>query len=428
MKYDLAVIGGGPAGLMAALRAGELGKKVVLIEKNARPGIKLLLTGGGRCNITNNIPDYRLLAASFGQSGRFLLSAFSRFGASETMAFFKSRGLAIKTEKDNKVFPMSDRAADVLDILIEGIEKSGGIIMIGRAVQEIVCSEERVAGKNKLEKKIVKLILAGGAEISAANYLIATGGLSYPSTGSSGDGYSWLKEMGHLINQTRPALTPILTREKFVNDLEGLSLDSVVLNLYCKGKKIAQEIGPILFTSVGLSGPAALNISRYINLNSASDLRASDFRLEIDLQPDYSDAVLAKRLEDILMGNNKLLKNSLEGMLPARLAETMVSLSGLDVDRIANSLNRSEREKLAGLIKAWPLSVLSLEGYDRAMVTAGGVELKEVDSRDLRSKIVSNLFLAGEILDLAGPTGGYNLQLSWSTGYAVGTAIAEEAH
>ncbi len=405
MKYDLAVIGGGPAGLMAALKASELGYKVVLLEKNQRLGIKLLMTGGGRCNITNNIPDYRLLASSFGPSGRFLLSAFSRFGAPETIEFFESRGLKTKIEKVNQVFPASDRAADVLEILIKGIEDSGGLIMNNSPVQKII-----------LEKKTIsKLIMMSGQEISAANYLIATGGLSYPSTGSTGDGYKWLRELGHTIKSLRPALTPILVKERFVKDLEGLSLENVSLRLYYKNKKIAQEVGPMIFTSVGLSGPAVLNISRQIDLSAGRD-----YHLEIDLQPQSSEDNLVKNLEKILAGNNRLLKNILEGLVSPRLAEIIITLSGLDSNLIGNSFNRLERESLVKIIKSWRFHVNSVEDYSRAMVTAGGVDLKEINSSTMRSKIISNLFIAGEILDLTGPTGGYNLQLCWSTGHLAG--------
>ena len=225
--------------------------------------------------------------------------------------------------------------------------------------------------------------------------------------------------MGHTIKPLRPVITPILTRED-VSALEGLSLDNVILCLYDKNKKIAQESGPIIFTANGLSGPAALNISRSVDLTGSAA-----FRLEIDSQPADSPETLMEILQSLLMGNNKLLRNSLEGLMPLRYAESLIASSGLDADRVANSLNRSEREKLARSIKSQILSVRSLEGYNRAMVTAGGVDLKEVDPSTMRSKLIDNLFLAGEILDLAGPTGGYNLQLAWSTGYAAGMAVAE---
>ena len=408
MKYDLAVIGGGPAGLMAALRAGELGRKVVLIEKNPRLGVKLLLTGGGRCNVTNNIADYRLLAASFGPPGCFLFSAFSRFGVSETIDFFERQGLKMKTENDNKVFPVSDKARDVLNVFVNSIKKSGGLIILGNEVKNFVLKG----------KKIDKIILAAGEEISAANFLIATGGLSYPATGSDGDGYRWLKSFGHTIKPLRPALAPFIVKEKFVAALEGLSLENIILDLYRGHKKIAAESGAIIFTSNGLSGPAALNLSRYFDLSAGAG-----YKLEIDLQPEKSLADLDQELLKIISGSNKFLKNSLEGILPSRLAEIILSFSGLKPGRQANSLSKLERKRLVQVLKSLSLEIKSLAGYEKAMVTAGGVDLKEIDPKTMRSKKISNLFLAGEILDLAGPTGGYNLQLSWSTGWVVGGAI-----
>jgi predicted Rossmann fold flavoprotein len=408
MQYDLAIIGGGPAGLMAAYNASELGRKVVVLEKNSRLGVKLLITGGGRCNITHNIPDYRTMAESFGKDGRFLLSAFSRFGVIETIAFFESRGLKTKTENDNKVFPVSDSANDVLRILVNGIKDNGGLIKINSEVKDFI-----LAG-NKIEK----IILTNGQEIFADNFLIATGGLSYPGTGSSGDGYRWLKELGHTIKPLSPALTPILVKEKFVKDLEGLSLENVILNLYCKNKKIATEQGPIIFTAAGLSGPAALNISRHIDFYSAQN-----FRLEIVLRPGNTPEDVDREILKLISSSNKFLKNSLERMLPPRMIELVLLLSGINQERMANSLSKIERKSLVAIINSLNLNIKSIEGFDRAMITKGGVDLKEVDSKTMRSKIIFNLSLAGEILDLAGPTGGYNLQLSWSTGRIVGESI-----
>ena len=408
MKYDLAIIGGGSAGLMAAFRASELGRRVVLIEKNPRLGVKLLLTGGGRCNVTNNIPNYRLMAESFGSPGRFLLSAFSRFGVSETIDFFEHQGLKMKTEPDNKVFPVSDKAGDVLNVFINGLRKTGGVIMTGNPVQDFVLKG----------KRIEKIILTDGEEIVAANFLIATGGLSYPATGSSGDGYRWLKKFGHTIKPLRPALAPIIVKEKFVADLEGLSLENIILNLYQGNKKIATESGAIIFTSNGLSGPAALNLSRYLDLSAGAK-----YKLDIDLQPGKSLEDLDQELLKIISSSNKFLKNSLEGILPARLVEIILRLSGLKPERQANSLNKTERKKLVQATKILNLEIKSLAGYEKAMVTAGGVDLKEIDPKTLRSKKIANLFLAGEVLDLVGPTGGYNLQLSWSTGWVVGGAV-----
>lgn len=408
MKYDLAIIGGGPAGLMAAWQASAKGRSVVLLEKNPRLGLKLLVTGGGRCNLTHNIPDHRLLAAHFGPSGRFLLSAFSRFGVLETMAFFEAQGLKLKTENTNKVYPVSNLAMDVLQVLVDGIQARGGIIETECEVKDFVLEGDTIE----------KVILTTGEEISAANFLIATGGLSYPGTGSTGAGYDWLKKMGHTITPLSPALTPILVRESFVSGLEGLSLDNVILNLFCKDKKVAYEQGPIIFTASGLSGPAVLNISRHIDYKSAQN-----YSLELDLQPGKTLEDLDRELLVLVSGNNKFLRNSLEGIMPERMVGAVLNISKIRPEQLANNLSKLERQALARTMKALHLEVKSVEGFERAMVTRGGLELKEIDPKTMRSKLVSNLYVAGEILDLVGPTGGFNLQLSWSTGFVVGESV-----
>lgn len=408
MKYDLAIIGGGPAGLMAAWQASAKGRSVILLEKNSRLGVKLLVTGGGRCNITHNIPDHRLLAANFGPQGRFLLSAFSGFGVVETMDFFEAQGLKLKTENTNKVFPVSNLAIDVLQVLIDGIQAQGGIIETECEVKDFVLQDGAIE----------KVVLTTGEEISAANFLIATGGLSYPGTGSTGAGYEWLKKMGHTVTPLSPALTPILVRESFISSLEGLSLDNIVLNLFCKDKKVAQEQGPVIFTASGLSGPAALNISRHIDYKSAQN-----YSLELDMQPQKTLEDLDRELLALVAGNNKFLRNSLEGIMPERMVGAVLNMAKISPEKLANNLSKFERQALIKIMKALRLEVKSVEGFDRAMVTRGGLELKEIDPKTMRSKLVSNLYVAGEILDLVGPTGGYNLQLCWSTGFVVGSSV-----
>lgn len=408
MKYDLVVIGGGAAGMMAALQASESGKKVLILEKNKRLGVKLLLTGGGRCNLTNNIPDYRLMAKSYGVNGKFLLSALSNFGVLETMDFFESRGVSLKTEISNKVFPKSNSANDVLSIFIKGIETSGGEIRANAEVADFILS------KNIIEK----IILKNGEEILANNFLITTGGLSYPATGSSGDGYRWLKDMGHIITPLRPALAPIIFRENFISKLEGLSFDNISITLFLDNKRLAQEVGAIIFTASGISGPAALNLSRFIDFNLGRN-----FSLSLDFKPEHSKENLDKKLIEIFSDSNKFIKNSLEEVFPPRLVILFLNLLGIDEKLKANSLTRLKRQKILEIIKDFKVNISSILGYDRAMITVGGVDLREIDSKDMRSKIVSNLFLAGEILDIAGPTGGYNLQAAWSTGFTAGKAI-----
>lgn len=410
MIYDVAVIGGGASGLMAAGRAGELGAKVVILEKNGSVGLKLLMTGGTRCNLTNNIADPKILATNFGSAGRFLISAFSRFGPKEVMAFFNSRGVATKIENNNRVFPASDSGREVLKALVDYAQAAGALIMTNAAVKNIILDKGRIA----------EIVLADGQRIKAINYIIATGGRSYPATGSSGDAYEWLRRCGHNIIAPSPALVSILVENEFIAALEGLSREEVKLTLLQGKKKIASEQGDILFTAAGLSGPAALNLSRFIKLPLEGDLS-----LSLDFFSEFKIDKLDEELQKIFSGNNKTVKNSLAGIIPPKLIPVTGSLVPLDMDKQANSVSKLERRQLGGLLKDFRLSVRGLGGYDKAMITAGGLDLKEVDPKTMRSKIIPNLFVAGEALDIAGPTGGFNLQACWSTGRIAGEAAAQ---
>ena len=409
IKCDIAIIGAGPAGLMAAGRASELKAKVVLIEKNERPGIKLSVTGGGRCNITNYIENYKNLSANYNYGGRFLLSAFNKFGAKEVVDFFETNGLKTKTEKNNQVFPVSDKSQDVIKILTDNITRRNGKILTKETVKNIIIAD------NKIEK----IILANGREITANNYILATGGKSYPLTGSTGDAYKWLKAMGHNIISPRPALTPIIVREKYIKELEGLSLSSVKLNLYQNNKKTIDLTGDMIFTANGISGPAGLNLSRYI------DTLAGNFKIGLDFFPKLTLAELDNNLQKIFANNGqKNLKNCLLTLLSQKLTSAIINLLGLDEEKKGGIINREERQAISGLLKDWRLTVMALGDYSKAMITAGGLDLKEVNPKNMRSKIISNLFIAGELLDIDGPTGGYNLQVCWSTGYIAGENAA----
>lgn len=410
MIYDVAVIGGGASGLMAAGRAGEQGAKTVILEKNGSVGIKLLMTGGARCNLTNNISDPKILATNFGSAGRFLISAFSRFGPKEAIAFFNSRGVATKIENDNRVFPESDSGREVLKALVDYAQAAGVMIMTNAAVKNIIVEKGKIA----------EIVLADGRTIKARNYIIATGGRSYPTTGSSGDAYEWLRRLGHNIITPSPALVLILVENDFIAELEGLSREDVKLTLLQGQKKMASEHGDILFTAAGLSGPAALNLSRFIRLPLSEDLS-----LSIDFFPEFKAERLDEELRLIFSGSNKTVKNSLAGIIPPKLIPVIGSLAPLDMEKQANSVSRVERQKLGGLLKDFRLGFRGLGGYDKAMITAGGLDLKEVDPKTMRSKIIPNLFVAGEALDIAGPTGGFNLQACWSTGRIAGEAAAQ---
>ena len=409
-KYDLAVIGAGPAGMMAAWRASECGARVVILEKNASPGLKLLMTGKERCNITNAETDARKFVEAFGKNGKFLLSAFHRFGVEDTIDFFHENNVKTKTERGNRVFPESDRAKDVQEVFLRLIKKNAVELRNGCMVKKIVCSE------GEIEK-----ILLGKGEVRAANYLICTGGLSYPRTGSTGEGYKWAKEMGHTIIDPEPALTPVLVKEKWVKDLEGLSLKNVNVSVYQKNKKKDDRFGEALFTFNGLSGPVVLDMSKSIG----KLLSGGQTELVIDFKPALDPGVLEKRiLRDLEENKNRAIKNILTYLLPKKLIPVVLRLSKIDPDKKAHSITKEERKNLRTLLKEFRLSVKGLLGFNKAIVTTGGINLREVDPRTMRSKIIKNLYFAGEVLDLDGPTGGYNLQVCWSTGYLAGESAA----
>lgn len=412
MKKIIVVIGGGPAGMMAAGRAGELGARVILLEKNSELGIKLLATGNSRCNLTNDIEDARELTKRFGKNGNFLFSALHKFGVSETLEFFLERGLETKVENDHRVFPVSDKARDVLKVLLKYVTDGHVEIKTNTAVKKILVNDD----------KIEKIILSNGEELIADNYIVAVGGKSYPATGSTGDAYAWLKSLGHTVVKPRPVLGPIIVKEKFVKDLEGLSLKGAEFSVYKNNKKLSSVIGEAVFTSDGLSGPAIFDISRAFDF-SLSD----DYELRIDFWPDWDLKKNDLRLQNIFAENsNRFLRNALTSFLAPKLVVLLEKSLKIDGNKKVNVVSKEERLKIAGFVKSMNLSIHGSAGFERAMVTAGGVALNEVDPKTMRSKIINNLFFAGEILDLDGPTGGFNLQMCWTTGYTAGEGATLE--
>ena len=434
--FDVAIIGGGPAGMIAAGRAGELTAKVVLLEKNNTLGRKLLLTGKGRSNITKAEFNPRELVKKYGREGDFLLYPLSVFGVNETIEFFEKRGLKTKTERGKRIFPESGSAQDVLNVLIKYLKSGGVKIMTNCEVKEIIKNKDR----------ITKVILKNGREIKAKNYIIATGGKSYPGTGSTGDGYKWAKELGHKVSKLRPALVPLRIKESWPKKIQGLSLKNVELTVFQKSsfyevktqmkmkenseggklhrhnKKQDSRFGELLFTHFGISGPIVLDLSGKVG----ELLEKGEVKLVLDLKPALDFETLDRRLQsDFSKYNNKLFKNSLSDLLPQKLISIIVDLSGINPEKKVNEITRQERQKLVKLLKGLEMRVSSLLGFETAIVTAGGVSLKEIDSRTMKSKLIENLFFAGEIIDLHGPTGGYNLQLCWSTGYLAGENAAK---
>ncbi len=404
MFYDLIVIGGGPTGMMAAGRAAELGAQVLLLEKNKNLGIKLLSTGHSRCNLSNAVP-IRELINSFGENGKFLFSAFSKFGPEEVINFFNERGLETKIEKNNRVFPKSDKSVDVLKTLATYLKENKVKIIFEANVKKIT-------EKNQI---ISKVSLVDGREFSAKNYLIATGGLSYPTTGSTGDAYKWLKSLGHKIIKTYPALAPIIVREKFVKELEGLSLLDAEFTLKKDDKILNKKRGEAIFTADGLSGPVIFALSA----NAAKNL--PEVELIIDLMPEKKLSELDQYWQEKFnFQQNKQIKNVLGEIFPSRLAEKILEIAGIDLTAKINQINKFERKKICAVIKNLNFKIIKVAGYDKAMLTTGGLDLKEVDQKTMSSKLIKNLLVAGEVLDLDGPTGGFNLQACWSTGRLAG--------
>ncbi len=409
-KYDLAIIGAGPAGMMAALRASECGADVVLLEKNHMPGIKLLMTGKERCNITNAETDVRSFAANYGKNGKFLFSALYRFGVKETIDFFHENKLKTKIERGGRVFPESDKSKDVLDLFLRRIKENNITLLTD-------CRIKKISHKQDTIEKIT----LDNTEIKARNYLISTGGLSYPQTGSTGDGYSWAKQMGHTIIKPGPALTPVLVKEKWVKELEGLSLKNVRISIYQNNKKQDDRFGEALFTGSGLSGPIILDMSKSIGkllANGQADLF-------IDFKPALDFDILDKRiLRDFEKHQGKSVRNILAELLPQKLIPVILRLAKIDPVKKGHSITKDDRKRLRLLLKQFPFTIKSLLGFDKAIITTGGIALKEIDPATMRSRIINNLYFAGEILDLDGPTGGYNLQVCWSTGYLAGENAA----
>lgn len=410
-EFDVLVIGAGAAGLMAAGRAAELGAKVAIIDKNKTLGRKLLITGKGRCNITQGELSDKEFIKKLDKKGQWLFSALAAFGPKEVINFFESRGLKTKIERGGRVFPESDKAQNVLDILLKYLRE--------RKVK--IFADETVLGFNLEDKKIISVKLADRS-ISAKSFILCTGGKAYPVTGSTGDGYIWASTLGHKVIKPVPALVPIETKEVWPKNLQGLSLKNVNLNLWQNNKKQDFRFGEMLFTHFGLSGPIVLDISKKIG----ELLSKGEVMIEIDLKPALDIAQLDKRLQrDFAASGNKDFKNYLPDLVPQKMIEIVIKFSGIDAHQKLNAITKEERRSIAATLKSLRTGARGLMGFDQAIVTSGGVDLAEIDSRSMRSKIMDNLFFAGEIIDLDGPTGGYNLQICWSTGFVAGSKAIE---
>lgn len=414
--FDLIIVGAGPAGLMAAITAAGKGLKVLVVEKNDRAGVKLMLTGGGRCNLANvfyeNKKDFSHV---YGSAGSFLLSAFFRFGPKETISFFENRGLKLKEEDNGRIFPEDSKARSVLNFLLKLAFDNSVQFKYNSEVKKIIPSSDG-------SKKIEKLELVNGSILKAHNYIIATGGKSYPLTGSSGDAYSWLEGLGHSINRPRPGLKAIKFTDQEFKKLEGLSFSNVLLNLEV-GKKISSRKiisstqGDIIFTKDSLSGPAALSLSLLIPDTNQEKI------LTIDFFPEETADSLNTKIQNIFHEGKKDLKNSLSKIISARFIDFLLYSLKIKPEVLANSISKKDRELIVQKLKYFILKIRPDEDFSQAMITIGGVALKEVEVNTFKSKLFSNLYLVGELLDISAPTGGYNLQLAWTSGYLAASSL-----
>lgn len=404
MNFDVIIIGGGAAGMMAAITAAEYGDKVLILERNDILGKKLLITGKGRCNVTNN-SDNENIMKNIPTGSRFLYSALAGFSAYDVMDFFESLGVPLKTERGNRVFPVSDKASDIVNALKNRLKELDVKIINERA--------EKIITDNSSGKPFVTGVKCGKNIYKAEKIILCTGGKSYPGTGSTGDGYKMAKELGHSITELKPSLVPINTEED-TKPMMGLSLKNVTLTLKNeKNKALYQELGEMLFTHFGVSGPLVLSASAFIKNES--------YKLYIDLKPALDEKKLdARILRDFEEAKNKNISNVLRKLLPEKLIPEILIRSGISAETKVNVITREQRKKLIENLKALTFTVRSLRPIEEAIITDGGISLKEIDPKTMQSKLVDGLYFAGEIIDCAAYTGGYNLQIAFSTARLAG--------
>lgn len=401
------IIGGGAAGMAAAIGAAQSGHSVAVYEKNEKLGKKVYITGKGRCNVTNAC-DTEDLFANMVTNGKFLYSAIYGFTNFDIMELLESAGCKLKTERGNRVFPVSDKSSDVI-FALERVMKSLHVeIHLNEPVKDLICEDGRCKGI---------LLENSGKRVMADAVIVATGGISYPATGSTGDGYRFAREAGHTVTALSPALVPFLCAEEDVRSLQGLSLKNIEVTVYDEKKVLWKEFGEMLFTHFGVSGPVVLSASSY----AAKRIKFHPLRMDIDLKPALSREQLdARILRDFDEVKNKQFKNSLTKLFPAKLIPVIVERSGIDPDKQVNEVTVKERARLVELTKAFQVTLTGLRGYNEAIITQGGISVKEVDPSTMESKKMPGLYFAGEVLDLDGVTGGFNLQIAWSTGMLAG--------
>lgn len=410
-RTELVVIGGGAAGMMCAYNAAQRGMSVVLVDPNRQLGRKVRITGKGRCNVTNNC-DIKEFMRNIPGDGRFLYSALNRFSPADTIAFFESHGLPLKTERGNRVFPVSDNANDVAGLMARLCERNG-VTLIRSTAKKILT-----------EGGAVSAVVTEEGTIACRAAAVCTGGLSYPLTGSNGAGYRFARELGHTVTETRPSLVPLESEDDCCAQMQGFSLKNVTLSAFEDERLIYKELGEMLFTHFGVSGPLVLSASSHMR-----NFGRAKYRLEIDLKPALDEKKLdARILRDFEKYSNKEFKNALADLAGHTMIPVLVRLSGIPEDTKVNSITREQRMRLLRLFKAFPVSVSGTRPIDEAIVTAGGVSTKEIDPRTMGSKLVQGLYFAGEVLDLDGYTGGFNLQIAWSAGFVAGNSVLKEEY
>lgn len=431
------VIGGGAAGMLAAVFAAENGNEVHIFEKNEKFGKKIYITGKGRCNLTNAC-DMDELFQSVCRNEKFLYSAFYGYTNQDVIDFFENSGCMTKIERGNRVFPVSDHASDVIGALVSRMKKAGVHTHLNTTVTELMCREEP-------ETSVMGIKLSDGRMIQGDRVIVTTGGMSYPSTGSTGDGFRFARRAGHRVTELLPSLVPFEIKEEYVKELQGLSLKNVQLTVSLDGKRICEDFGEMLFTHFGISGPLVLTASSHVGEAFLKQKRKADkknkvaaaeysteelmrtfpeFDVEIDLKPALSVEQLEQRiLRDFEEAKNKQFKNILGGLFPSKLIPVMIQLSGIPGDKQINSITKEERQHFIKMIKHFPMTLTGLRSFKEAIITKGGVSVKEVNPSTMESKICNGLYFAGEVLDLDAVTGGFNLQISWSTAYLAGTSV-----
>ena len=402
------VIGGGAAGMMAAYAAGMCGHEVTLLEQNEKLGKKIYITGKGRCNFTNASPLEEIMQAVV-SNPKFLYSAFYTFSNDAVMDFFENQGMPYKIERGNRAFPVSDHASDVIRALERAMKEQDVRIRLHTQVRELLIEDDKATG----------VLLTDGGKIMADSLILATGGLSYPTTGSTGDGHTMAKNSGHKIVTPRPALVPLTTKEEYILRMQGLSLKNVSLKIKDEKRVIYDAFGEMLFTHFGVSGPLVLSASSVLSRHFPREYQAY-----IDLKPALSEEVLNERLlREFSERPNQHIKAVFQQLLPAKMIPVMIELSQISMDKPVNAITKEERRRLVGLFKAFPFTITGTRGFKEAIITQGGVSVKDIDPATMDSKRIKDLYLVGELLDLDALTGGYNLQIAWSTGYLAGISI-----